>query len=482
MPKVKKLFHKYFPFIAAIYFAVALFVFKDDYFFGDAITSTSRLANFIYQQGIYFYPQGYDPGHPPTYSILLVFCWKIFGKTLFVSHVYGVFWCVMMFWGFRKLSLQLVNLKVVNYASLLFLAHPTFISQNAMMLNTAMLTTCFFWALYFLVSKQNVMLTFILSVMVISHLQGAFFLASIAGADFIMNRKEYPIWVFIRTKFLIYAIPFVAFCVWLWLHYLHTGWWLISPDFGDATERNTAIQILKGFAYCAWRFADYGMILPIAIYLILKFKSKNFSAPDTLLWTTLAVTSIIMSFILKNTIAHRYFLGFELLLLLLTVKEIQQNVFYAKTYFVIIFFALVVGNFLYYPGKTIADANMMYRGYFKAIDEVYSSIRPNQDFYSKAPIANPHQCATLQTEDTYFKRIDGAIDNLPAIVSSNVCAEFTSEELNLLSHWYGKSYVHGAVFINVYLNPRFYDKPEGWKLREPGIFESWMIHMKHQLK
>ncbi len=482
MQKIVHLFHQYFSILAALFFAMLFYIFRGDYFFGDAITSTSRSTTYIFEQGIYFYPSGFDPGHPPTYSILLAFCWKLFGKSLLVSHAYGMLWCVILFVGFRKVSRLFLSLHYTNYASVLVLMHPTFISQNAMMLNTSMLMGCFLWSIYYLVSKQNLKLTIILSIMIVTHLQGSFFLASIAITDFIINRKTTPFLSFLKTKFLVYAIPFILFLGWLLVHYYHAGWWIISPDFSDAHETNSLLQVVKGLAYCTWRFIDYGMLVPILIYFIAKIRSKKIDDPDLLLWIPLLVSSIIMSLILKNTIAHRYFLGFELFLIILTIREIS---FYSKQqaiYYIMMMVAFAAGNFIYYPGKTIADANIRYRDSFGAMGAMYQDLSPNKNIFSKAPLANPMKYINLQSDDTYLKRIDWPMESLPAVVSSNVCAEFTTTENEILNTWYGKSYEHGAVYVNYFLNPKYNEKPTNWKLREPGILETWMSKLKKKFK
>ncbi len=480
-----KFFHKYFTFFIFTYFIIAFIIFKDDYFFGDAITSTSRAATNIYEHGIYFYPAGFDPGHPPTYAILLSYCWIIFGKSLFVSHAYGIAWCIFLFLGFRKVCSLFLDHEHTNYASILALAHPTFISQNAMMLNTAMLMGCFLWAFYFLFSKQKLKLIFMLCLMMASHLQGAFFLASIAVADFVVSRKELSIFNFLKAKFLTYSIPFILFMIWLIIHYQHSGWWLISPDFTDTHESNSILQVVKGLVYCAWRFVDYGMIIPFIIYFYLKFKNKNIFNYDSFLWITLIVSSIIMSLVLKNTIAHRYFLGFELLLLIVVVKEITLLNSGIYLFYIAIVTALILGNFIYYPGKTIADANIRYRDFFGSFKSFLTERGNGAEYYSKAPIANPAKLMDLRSQEDFIKRIGKPLDSLSMVVTSNVCAEFTKEENEILSGWYGKSFENGAVYINLYLNPKYHGKPEPhyeFNLREPGTFEKWMIKMKNIFK
>jgi hypothetical protein len=78
---------------------------------------------------------------------------------------------------------------------------------------------------------------------------------------------------------------------------------------------------------------------------------------------------------------------------------------------------------------------------------------------------------------------DTPLDSLPAIIQSNVNAEFSGSDKRFLrEHFYGTSYESGAVYINVFLNPRYYSKPVGWQLRKPGIAEEWMGRLKERLR
>ena len=491
MRKISIFLHRYFLTISVLYFLCLFWVFKNDLFFGDAISSTSRLASTIFDSGSIFYPEGFDPGHPPTYSILLVLFWALLGKTLAVSHCFGMIWCLILYLGFRKVCGLYLDEKYTNYASILALIHPTFITQNAMMINTAMLMASFIWAVYFLLSKQILRYTLVLIVMTLSHLQGAFFLVGLALADLFLNFTPgifTSIIKFSKTRFVVYLTPFVFFNGWLFLHFTHSGWWLISPDYSDTHQSNTITQVIKGFLYCGWRFSDFGMIVPIFIYTLLKFKKHHFTKIDSLFWITFSITTIIMSLVLKNTIAHRYFLSLALLFLLIVVIEISRASKYKKLFLSIIFVSLISGSIFYYPGKTIADANIRYRDYFKCYSLLSSQIQ-NKIVYSKAPIANdfkylkPESSSYDNANEPIIKRINETpLDSLPCVVSSNICAEFTPEENRQLLDWYGRSFENGAVYVNVFLNPKFNAKPDGWNVRELGKFEKLMIQLKQKFK
>ena len=157
----------------------------------------------------------------------------------------------------------------------------------------------------------------------------------------------------------------------------------------------------------------------------------------------------------------------------------QKNILY-----VLLLFSLIFGNVLYYPGKTIGDGNLAYHSYFELAEKIKNDFSDTTIFYSYAPIANPSQLMYLNDDGLKVERINGQnLDSLPAIIQSNLNAEFSSADKQILNEkFYGKTYQKGGVYVNVFLNPKFYSKPEGWKLREPSRIENWMIDIKNRFK
>lgn len=130
--------HRHFVYLALIVQCVLWYIVKDDPFFGDAIASTSVAANTIYEANLQtlFYPIEADPGHPTLYAYVLAVLWKLFGRSLWVAHVYAGIWALLLVFVFRKIARTLLEPDNVNRATLLLLLFPTYLSQSAMVLNT----------------------------------------------------------------------------------------------------------------------------------------------------------------------------------------------------------------------------------------------------------------------------------------------------------------------------------------------------------
>jgi hypothetical protein len=479
----------YFQLLCLAFFTVLFLIVKDDPFFGDAIASTSRCVNTIYDHHLatIFYPAEADPAHPTLYPWLLALLWTAFGKSLPVSHLYAVLWLVCLTLIFRKIArLVLYDNAAVNKATLLLLTMPVFLAQGAMMLNTVAEMTFFLCAVYGLLSGSRKWFLSGAIFMMIAHLQGSFFLLALASADLFFALKEKkPVLTFFRERFLYYFIPLLVFAVWLLLHSRHTGWLVQSPNYSDADELNGPLQFGKSLLIMVWRLVDFGM-LPFYLVFIYALFNKVGDKKVQQSWLIFTgVSCAFMAVFLSKTIGHRYFLALGMLMIVLVmnilqhIRPRQRNVLYA-----VLFFSLLAGNFLYYPGKNLGDGTLAYRSYFTIAKEIKKDFGDTVCFYSYAPVANPPELTYLDHSGLKTRRIGNLVlDSLPAIIQSNVNAEFTERDKQFLEHhFYGKSYEKGVVYVNVFLNPAYYAKPTGWKLRDPSAVEKWMIGLKERMK
>jgi hypothetical protein len=487
---MKSFFDKYFFLLVILVQTVVWCIVKNDPFFGDAIASTSRAANHIYANDLdtIFYPTDADPGHPTFYSYVLAIVWKICGRTLWVSHLYSCVWALFLALMFRSVAKLFMERRKVNIATILLLLFPTYLSQSAMMLNTVALMSFFLLAVYGLLNDRKRWLFLGSCLMCITHLQAAFLLLSLCSLDVYGNvwvLKKYPLLQWIKNRFLIYTIPFLLFAGWLFIHYRHTGWLLVSPQYGDVEELNGFSSYIKALLLMAWRMIDYGM-LPFYIILGGIFITRKESRSNIIQWLVLVLLCCIgMAVFLENTIGHRYFMAFGMLAIILTMRALQ---YIAETkrnmIYVVLGLSLLAGNFLVYPGKNLGDATLAYRGYFTIEKQLKRDFDSSYRFYGHAPIANASQLMHLDNTGLKVDRINETpFDSLPVIVQSNMNAEFTAEQKHYLAdHWYGKSYEAGAVYVNVFLNPKFYNAPTEWKLREQSEAEKQMEKLKQLLK
>ncbi|AMS27746.1 hypothetical protein AEM51_12670 [Bacteroidetes bacterium UKL13-3] len=463
---------------------VLWFVVKDDPFFGDSIASTSQAASHIYahQLSTIFYPAYADPGHPTLYAYGLAVCWVLFGKTLAIAHLYSCLWAVALLVAFRKVASCLLSKTETNVATVLVMLFPTYLAQSAMMLNTVALVTFFLLAVYGVFKQNRITILIAASLMCVTHLQSAFLLLSLACFDMVysLSASNYAsILRWLKQKTWVYAIPAMLFGSWLIIHQQHTGWLLVSPQYNDANELNGVSEYIKALLLMCWRLVDYGMLPFYMIIGWLVFKQQQSRRAFIQLAALIIPCCLAMAIFLNHTIGHRYFMAFGMLVILYCVyltkylQPLPRVIVYTA-----LALSLFAGNFLFYPGKNLGDATLGYRSYFSLITKARSAALGSS--YSHAPIANDDSLTYLHS--TPFKPIlrinEFMLDTLPVVIQSNVNAEFTVEDKKLLATWYGTSFEQGAVYINVFTNPKYNGKPQGWKVRKPSMMEQWMMDVK----
>lgn len=475
--------------LIAAYQVCIWWVVRNDPFFGDAISSTAQAATHIYQQQLttLFYPLTADPGHPTLYSYLLALIWTVTNYSLPVAHAYSCIWAGFLLWSvfvFAKQFLSITQSIVALVGCLLF---ATTLSQSAMVLNTVALMAFFIQAVIAVVKHNRLRLIVAALLMCVTHLQAPFLLLSLFCFDAyrtFFRQQDGNFIRFITSRMVVYSIPIMCWFGWLYAHYLHAGWFLHSPYYTDADTLNGPKEWIKAMFTICMRLFDYGMIACYLAIVYAGFTNARFRR-QLVSWVILLLPlCVTMAVFLNNTIGHRYFLGYQLLVIVGTVYAIEQ----LKLAKPIVAYGLVgacifLGNWLHYPGKTLGDATLAYRSYF-ALEEQVLAAYPNTTFYTHAPIANPYALTHLQPGRSAFVRLNKAsFDTIPAILQSNINAEFSEKQKAFLTqNWYGESFESGAVYATVFLNPAFYPNQQVRQFRKPSTIELMMINLKLKWK
>ncbi len=465
------------------------FVVKNDPFFGDSISSTVRAALNIYDHhlGTIFYPTEHDPGHPTLYAWLLAACWTIFGKSLFVAHLFSVLWSTALALLFIKLASLFLKPPFLVYASLLVCVFPTWLSQSAMMLNTTAFMFFALLAFYGFVTGIKKWQYSGMMVMMLLHTQSTFFLLGFAIAHFTVHvvRKKENIKGWLITNVWLFTLPFLIYTAWVFAHFHHTGWAFQSPNYTDTDNLNNTTSFFRSILIILWRLIDFGM-LPVYTILILAVIKRRAISHDLFWYFTmvLLVNIVVMALFLENTIGHRYFLVFQFLSFLLVLYVIQSlPLIWQRISLVVIFLSLVAGNYMYYPGKTLGDASLAYRNYFELEKQMRGQFEDTLACYSYAPLANEPELTRLSSEGFIINRIRTEdLGEYPVILQSNLNAEFTAKQKAQLQQWPGTSFEKGAVYVTLFFNPAFYQARPEWHKREPGSFELWFTGWKQKLK
>lgn len=488
----KSLFH----IVLIAFHLVVLWQVADFPFLGDSIPSNLFAADNIYLNNfstLWNIPEA-DPGHGTLYPIAIALVWTVFGQSLFITHLVQValgFWlCLLVY----KIARRNWGENTSQFAALLFSISPLYVAQLTNASLQLPLTLAVFAAYHAWQKRYYTVYTVWLCLMMLVHLQAAFLLLFLCLNDVAIfytenGYKKLPAWLF--KRWWIYSLPFLVFITWGLLHYLQFGWAYTSPNY--LREAPTFKWLLYNLAIGLWRIVDFGYFVPAAAVLVFFFMQRKKLYLGDKRVQLLAVYFLMLlvlgggiSVVFAHPPIHRYFLPTTVLLFIL-LGAILEGLKPAnrRIWAVLAAIGLVSGNFMYYPGKCIGDANIAYAYIFELEKKVTADFPAGTVFYTYAPLSYPSSIRYLDsTKGPVLKGLyHTPIDSVAYVLRSNMNCEFSPEELDKLEAWYGNSYEKGGVYITVYANPLYFtQKPKGWRVRQPSATELWIQRIKGNFK
>jgi hypothetical protein len=473
--------------LALLYFFVSIHL----PFWGDAIASVSKPALTIYDNGL-FVPWNLpnaDPGHPTLFPWLLALCWMLLGKSLWVAHLLVFIFIIALIWLTDKIGKGYLTDNHIFILKMSLLISPLFVSQALGVFLQLPLTVFFLAAYYASIKNKIIIAAILLSAMMLCHLQGVLFL---------MTFFIFRLWKWFESKsrlnflqeLLLFGLPTFVIALWLYFHKQEFGWALVTPNYMRASsDLKTGIY---NFFIGIWRIVDLGYLL-VSLFsfllLIKRIKTKATSNLEKLLVSLSLVFLLVLPFLFAHPPNHRYFLGFFMIAFFVFFKFLQtKSLKYQVNMMVLNLLFLGVGNFMYYPGKCLGDANIVYLNYTNIEEELIKIIGAGHIVYSYAPLNNHSLYTQLSTKSTidYADLYEEPIEKLPYVLRTNLNCEFTAEDLkrlekNFQSHDMSVYGINATLYVNNMIRHTIEYQGFGVK-REISRFETFLLDIKLWLK
>ncbi len=238
-------------------------------------------AENIYNHGIFIAKTGSN-GHPPLFLSVLAVAWKIFGKTLLVSHALNILFGALGLTCLFFFANRLYGIKTALTATLLLMFNQTFFTQLGLvylsipLVFTAVLTVHAYiqrmqWL--FLLSATSMLLIKETSLVVL----GSILLYEVIVS---FGRKEKFAAVCKRVGFL--SLPLIPLAAWFLAHYLTVGY-IFRPG-RVFMNRGGFISLfsqnfVKNFLYDAsienFNRANWLIFMPLFLFLVFFIKRKG---------------------------------------------------------------------------------------------------------------------------------------------------------------------------------------------------------------
>lgn len=363
---------RYSSLLLILFYALLTYFSQYNVFFGDMVQFGSRHSHYFFENNFssFWLPNSLDSGHPPIFGMYIALCWKIFGKSLVVSHWAMFPFLILIATAIPRIASNYISTSKILLISLLIYIEPTLLSQATLTSPDIVLISFFLWAIVFYKEEKFILLSLVFIPMSFISLRGMMVLFSFFISIIIHQKK-------IDKKIIYVIIPAVSICFyWLFWHYQLFGWVGFHSDSPWASSFQSVgfVQIIKNIFLMIWRWADFGRIiiwLIILFYGVYQIKNKiKLSSVQKFPFILLVVLSVVFT---ANTafadglVGHRYYLPIYIVGLVFALQFVEFYSSRKNIYYFSILFAFFLGSNFTYPNHIAMgwDATVAHRPYYE---------------------------------------------------------------------------------------------------------------------
>ena len=366
------------------------------FFFWDTIQLASKHASFFFDHNFahLILPNDMDSGHIPTFGAYLAVHWKLFGRTLPVSHLSMIpFYLLSLAISLRFIRATTAT-PFIGVGAVLLLTDPALLSQfmlvspDIWMVAFTLLTAMGVYKNKRLLIASGVFLLFLTS------MRGMMLSFSLLIADIILNihfdtlKKTF---LKLLERSLLYLPAFILFLVFNSIHYEAVGWIGYHADspWADSFARVDLAGFLKNCVVFIFYISDFGRVFLFGLLLILLYKNRKKITAHSSLYK-LTIIFICVFFILpinmlwaQELVGHRYLLPINVLAVVLVIALVNESDFSHQIKWATLSICLVaqlLGNFIIYPEKMAQgwDSTLAHLPYYELRNEAKEYLREEQ--------------------------------------------------------------------------------------------------------
>ena len=332
---------------------------RDFFFFWDNIIQLAVPANYYYDTNFatLYLPDAITTGHQPFTGMYLALGWKIFGRSIEISHwliwpfVFGVFWQLFRFIGF---FLQGVKERWIAFAVIIL--ESVLLSQLTLLTFEIIHIFFFLATINSILRKEKIWTAIFFSGLMLVSLRAT--MSGIGIGIFVLLRQIIFDKKFKISDYWVFVPGVLLFALFLFSFYEARGWIIhntVSKSWEKSAQYADFKGMLKNTFFFFWRMFDLGKIvfLLLLIYIIIKsFKTKTLDR-NFLLISLIALGQFIIFYITtipyQNSIGHRYVLPVTIPMAVAVVYWFLANE-KKNRYFVWYIFAYIILGYIWvYP-------------------------------------------------------------------------------------------------------------------------------------
>jgi hypothetical protein len=341
--------------------------------FWDTIQFAGDHPNWYYSNNFRYFllPEYCDSGHPPSFGLYLAFLWKIFGRSLFVSHAAMLPFIALLVTQAIRTGAILFPQKerFAFFTTLLLLSESVLITQCTLVSPDIWVAGFFLLALNSILTKNKLQLTLAIAAMGIISTRAmmcsvALYLFSLSYYSNEVGRSPGARLSFAFKKVLPFfpgAVLAIAYFVY---HYWVKGWvgYPKNSTWAAGFEIMTPAKILRNVLVLGWRIIDLGKIFTIMVFLFVSFKwirkkiilegdhERQVARSLFVLAIALFLITALPLTLYQGLLTHRYLLPLTMSISILTAYLLfHSSLRYKMVVFTIMVLVQFSGHFWTYP-------------------------------------------------------------------------------------------------------------------------------------
>lgn len=431
---------------------------QNNAFFGDMVQFGSRHSHFFYENNFssFWLPNLLDSGHPPVFGMYIAICWKIFGKSLVVSHWAMFPFLLLIAFAIPRLLKKYVSESNLILTSIIVFIEPTLLAQSSLTSPDIVLVSFFLWAFIFYTEEKYILLSLALIPMSFISLRGMMMLFSFFIAILFHQKK-------VEKKYILTFAPAVSICFyWLFRHYQLFHWIGFHSDSPWASSFQSVgiAQMIKNFMLMIWRWIDFGRVsfwIILCVLFIFHLREKTILTktqkfPLSLLFSS-AIVFTINTIFADGLIGHRYYMPIYFIALIMSIQLIELYTNRKQLMYVIILASFFIGANYTYPNKIAMgwDATPAHRPYYKlrlkAIDYLEKNNIPLSSVGAGFPSLDSREYLELNGDTSAFQSY--ANPNNRYILWSNVFnyPDYLQDSINKIEPIYSDE--NNGIFMKI---------------------------------
>jgi hypothetical protein len=427
----------------AIAIILILFLFiatLENAFFWDTVQLGSLHANFYYENNFseFLLPKRIDSGHIPAFGMYIAFAWKVFGRTLLVSHLAMLPFILGMFWQIHKLVSYFFKDHHKGIVFLLLLIDTVLLGQITLVSPDVPLLMFFFMAFNFILTDKKKLLSLTIIFLFLTSMRGMMISFCLLFIDIWLNaeltKKYKQSFLNLVKRSLIYLPALFVFIGFSYWHYTSKGWIGYHDDSPWAASFKAVgfNGFAKNIGVYIWRLLDFGKIAPVIVALILgsMYLKKYWSLFKGRI-LILALLIFVLLFPINmmwatGLLAHRYLLPVTMLFSLSAAYFLMNSSLslVLKRGIIMVWITVTLsGHFWIYPDKIAQgwDSSLAHLPYYNLQKEAIRYFDDNQIELEQVETFFPSQGAI----DFFFlngdqRIIDGYEGKRNYVIYSNI--------------------------------------------------------------